>query len=57
MARDIGVPAPTQQNFFFENGDFLILYVSWHEYSKNLIKKIYPTGHVKKKKKLDIFQL
>ena len=33
----------------FENGDFFILYVSWPEYAKDLIKKIYPTGHVKKK--------
>ena len=34
---------------FLENFDFLILYVSWHEYAKNSIKKICPKGHVKKK--------
>ena len=34
--------------FFFWNGHFLILHVSWPENAKNGMKKVYPTGHVKK---------
>ena len=33
---------------FFRNGDFLILHVSWPEIARNGMKKIYPTGHIKK---------
>ena len=39
VAMFIVVPAPTQKRIFFENGDFLILYVSWPDYGKNWIKK------------------
>ena len=38
---------PTYFQFFFENGDFSILHVSWPENARNGMKKNYPTSHVK----------